>query len=377
MPNRFLCNTVHEGKVLMTPKCIVHVVGARPNFMKAAPVFRALAELGFEQRLIHTGQHFDSNMSGVFFSQLGLKRPDVNLEVGSGSHSYQVAHVMLKIEPYFIRWKPAWVIVYGDVNSTVAATMVGVKLGLRVCHVEAGLRSRDRAMPEEHNRIVTDHLADLLLAPSKDGVVNLIAEGIPRERIRLIGNVMIDSLCAASKDIPLVEKIVPQLENNRRYALLTLHRPSNVDNAKALAKLFRILGVVSLRLPIVFPLHPRTRKMLPSRLPPGFILTDPLGYKEFLALQKGATVVLTDSGGIQEETTYFGVPCITIRSNTERPITVQIGTNVLVGDNPGLIPGLVAKAVLGKWKTSRRPPLWDGKASQRAARFIAESSCRK
>lgn len=357
-------------------KCIVHVVGARPNFMKAAPVFRALKKLGYTQRLVHTGQHFDANMSGVFFAQLGLKKPDVNLEVGSGSHSYQVAQVMLKIESHFIRWNPDWIVVYGDVNSTVAATMVGVKLGLKVCHVEAGLRSRDRTMPEEHNRIVTDHLADLLLAPSADGVSNLIAEGIPRERIRLIGNVMIDSLCAASDNLPMVSAVVPLIKN-KDYALLTLHRPSNVDNVKALSKILTILGVVSAKLPIVFPLHPRTRKMLPSQLPPGFILVDPLGYREFLALQKSATVVLTDSGGIQEETTYFRVPCITIRSNTERPITVDVGTNILVGDSLNLIPGLVTRAILGRWKTSHRPPLWDGKASERAARFIYHESRHK
>src|SRR5580692_10451538 len=300
--------------------------------MKAAPVVRALAARDdVRQTLVHTGQHYDKNLSDIFFSQLNMPEPDLNLEVGSGSHAAQTAEVMKRFEPEVLERKPDLVLVYGDVNSTVAAALVCSKLFIRVGHVEAGLRSFDRTMPEEVNRIVTDRLADLLFTPSEDGDINLKNEGVAAEKIHRVGNVMIDSLVQL---LPAAMK-VPRNGLPEHYALVTLHRPSNVDDSESLKGILSSLLEVSERMPIVFPAHPRTRQRIADfginveKLH----LVEPAPYIEFLALQRGATVVITDSGGIQEETTYLGVPCLTLRSNTERPITVTIGTNVLVGQD--------------------------------------------
>ena len=352
---------------------IFHIVGARPNFMKVAPVLGALqGRENVVQTLIHTGQHYDVNMSEVFFSQLGIPAPDVNLAVGSGSHAQQTAEIMIRLEPVIIERRPDIVLVYGDVNSTVATVLVCAKLGVRVGHVEAGLRSFDRTMPEEINRLVTDQLADLLFTPSEDGDENLRREGIPAERIFLVGNVMIDSLVRL---LPVARK------SNRnglpdRYALVTLHRPANVDDSVRLKGILESLLEVNRDLAVVFPTHPRTRKRIDDF---GFNaeqlrLLDPCPYVDFLGLQSRATVVITDSGGIQEETTYLGVPCLTVRENTERPITVSMGTNVLVGRDPEKLRRELARVLSGKAKKGTIPPLWDGHAGERIADVLMRMS---
>ncbi len=352
---------------------IFHIVGARPNFMKVAPVLGALqGRENVVQTLIHTGQHYDVNMSEVFFSQLGIPAPDVNLAVGSGSHAQQTAEIMIRLEPVIIERRPDIVLVYGDVNSTVATVLVCAKLGVRVGHVEAGLRSFDRTMPEEINRLVTDQLADLLFTPSEDGDENLRREGIPAERIFLVGNVMIDSLVRL---LPVARK------SNRnglpdRYALVTLHRPANVDDSVRLKGILESLLEVNRDLAVVFPTHPRTRKRIDDF---GFNaeqlrLLDPCPYVDFLGLQSRATVVITDSGGIQEETTYLGVPCLTVRENTERPITVSMGTNVLVGRDPEKLRTELARVLSGKTKKGTIPPLWDGHAGERIADALMRMS---
>src|SRR6266404_666679 len=312
------------------PILICHVVGARPNFMKAAPVMRALTSYpSVRQILVHTGQHYDVNMSDAFFPQLGMPAPDVNLQVGSGSHAQQTAAVMSQFASVVTEKKPSLVVVYGDVNSTIAAALVCAKLLIPVAHVEAGLRSFDRSMPEEINRLLTDQISDLLFTPSADADENLLREGIAPERIRFVGNVMIDSL------LRLLPQTTQRSPNGspERYALLTLHRPSNVDDSAVLSQILDSILQVCEDLAVIFPVHPRTRKQL-SHVAENFQrlqLLEPLPYLEFLALQRHADVVITDSGGIQEETTYLGVPCLTVRENTERPVTVTLGTNQLVG----------------------------------------------
>jgi UDP-N-acetylglucosamine 2-epimerase (non-hydrolysing) len=360
---------------------ILHVVGARPNFMKAAPVLRALSTPGFRQTIVHTGQHYDANMSDVFFRELGIPEPDVNLSVGSGSHAQQTAAIMTGFEPVVLERSPDLVMVYGDVNSTVAAALVCAKLQIPVAHVEAGLRSNDRSMPEEINRLLTDQLADLLFTPSEDGNRNLEREGIPRERIHLVGNVMIDTLVRllprALENLALKKK---QSGIPARYALVTLHRPSNVDDPEVLRQILSSLLSVSKSnnrnedLAVVFPVHPRTRQRMAEFgiAADGLHICDPLSYLDFLALQSGATVVLTDSGGIQEETTFLGVPCLTLRENTERPVTVEIGTNVLVGNDPKNLRTELAKILDGHHKKGSIPPLWDGHAGERIARVVQE-----
>jgi UDP-N-acetylglucosamine 2-epimerase (non-hydrolysing) len=349
---------------------VLHVVGARPNFMKAAPVLRALQTAGARQTLVHTGQHYDANMSEVFFTQLGMPAPHVNLEVGSGSHAAQTAAILARFEPVIEEHRPDVVLVYGDVNSTVAAALVCAKLSVSVGHVEAGLRSFDRTMPEEINRLLTDQLADLLFTPSEDGDVNLVHEGIPAERIHRVGNVMIDSLVHLLPSAEVSRNGTPE-----RYALVTLHRPSNVDDEGKLASILRVLIEVHDALEVVFPVHPRTRqRIVQSGLETGKLhLLEPLPYLEFLALQRRATVVLTDSGGIQEETTYLGVPCLTLRNNTERPITVSMGTNVLVGDDPVRLKSELVRVLDGKAKRGSIPPLWDGHAGERIAKVLMNS----
>jgi UDP-N-acetylglucosamine 2-epimerase (non-hydrolysing) len=350
---------------------ILHVVGARPNFMKAAPVLRALDRRpDVRQTLVHTGQHYDANMSDVFFKQLGIPAPDLNLAVGSGTHARQTAEIMTRFEPVLLDRQPDIVLVYGDVNSAVAAALVCAKLGVRVGHVEAGLRSFDRTMPEEINRMVTDRLADLLFTPSEDGDVNLQREGVSQEKIHRVGNVMIDTLV----------RLLPAARNcstnglPERLALVTLHRPSNVDDSENLQEILDSLIEVSERIDIVFPVHPRTRQRIKefgldvSKLH----LLDPMPYIEFLALQTRATFVITDSGGIQEETTYLGIPCLTLRENTERPITVTLGTNILVGENQKRLAAELKNILDGKGKKGAVPPLWDGHSGDR----IADILCR-
>jgi UDP-N-acetylglucosamine 2-epimerase (non-hydrolysing) len=349
---------------------ILHVVGARPNFVKAAPVLRAVRECGMRQTLVHTGQHYDRNMSDVFFSQLEIPEPDVNLEVGSGSHASQTAEIMRRFEAVVLERKPDLVLVYGDVNSTVAAALVCTKLLVQVGHVEAGLRSFDRTMPEEINRIVTDQLSDILFTPSQDGDANLLHEGVSRDRIHFVGNVMIDSLIRL---LPVAESCarngLPE-----RFALVTLHRPSNVDDADRLREILECLTRVSEKLSIVFPVHPRTRQRIADfgMNTDRFLLFDPMPYIEFLSLQSRAAVVITDSGGIQEETTYLGVPCLTMRTNTERPITVTAGTNILVGDDRKKLIAEVRNILDGNAKKSVTPPLWDGHAGERVADILQQ-----
>jgi len=345
---------------------ILHVVGARPNFMKMAPVLRALGRRpAVKQTLVHTGQHYDANMSDVFFSQLQIPAPDVNLGVGSGSHARQTAEIMSRFEPVVLERTPDVVLVYGDVNSTVAAALVCAKLGVRVGHVEAGLRSFDWSMPEEINRVVTDRLADFLFTPSEDGDTNLEREGIPAEKIYRVGNVMIDSL------IHLLPTAMQYSKNGspERYALVTLHRPSNVDDSHTLKSILESLLEINEKLDVVFPVHPRTRQRVSEfglKLEKLHLL-EPLPYIEFLALQRRAVVVITDSGGIQEETTYLGVPCLTLRNNTERPVTVSLGTNVVVGNDRELLNSELSRIVEGKAKKGTIPPLWDGHAGERIA----------
>jgi UDP-N-acetylglucosamine 2-epimerase (non-hydrolysing) len=354
-------------------KCmhVLHVVGARPNFMKVAPVMRALhGRSHVHQSLVHTGQHYDTNMSDVFFSQLDIPAPDVNLEVGSGSHARQTAEIMSRLEQVLLERKPDIVLVYGDVNSTVAAALVCSKLLIQIGHIEAGLRSFDRSMPEEVNRIVTDRLADLLFTPSEDGDQNLLSEGVEARTIHRVGNVMIDSLIRL---LPSAT-ISPKNGFPDQYALVTLHRPSNVDDSTTLKNIIESLLEVSSQLDVVFPVHPRTRQRM-AMLGTNFTnlhLLEPLPYIEFLSLQQRATVVITDSGGIQEETTYLGVPCLTLRDNTERPVTVDIGTNILVGTNMEKLSCELIKIFEGKAKKGVIPPLWDGHAGERIAEIICQ-----
>ncbi len=350
---------------------ILHAVGARPNLMKVAPVLSALKQYPkIKQTLIHTGQHYDTNMSDVFFQQLEIPAPDVNLGVGSGSHARQTAEIMTRFEPIILERKPDLVLVYGDINSTVAAALVCSKILIPVGHVEAGLRSFDRTMPEEINRLVTDQLADLLFTPSEDGDKNLEREGIPAGKVRRVGNVMIDSL------VRLLPAALAQKLNGLpdRYVLVTLHRPGNVDDDKTLKGILECLLELNRQLKVIFPVHPRTRQRIADF---GFDasqldLREPLPYIEFLALQRHAAAVVTDSGGIQEETTYLKVPCLTLRNNTERPVTVTMGTNVLVGQDGAKLRTELAKVLDGKQKSSSVPPLWDGRAGQRIAEILSK-----
>ena len=357
---------------------ILHVVGARPNFIKVAAVCRALSENSVvEQAILHTGQHYDVNMSDVFFEQLGIGTPRFNLGVGSGSHAQQTAEIIKRFEPIVIAERPDWVLVYGDVNSTVAAALVCSKIGIKLAHVEAGLRSFDRTMPEEINRVLTDHLADLLFTPSEDGNRNLAREGIAPERVHLVGNVMIDTLI---RMLPHAASAVPA-DIPESFILVTLHRPSNVDDVDWLADMLRTLLTLSQKLPIVFPIHPRTRERMRAAglgVAEGRIrFMDPIPYLSFLGLQQRAKLVITDSGGIQEETTFLQVPCLTVRENTERPITVSLGTNELVGRDVGKVASAVTKLLSGTLKRRRIPPLWDGHAAERIAAVLAREDLSK
>jgi UDP-N-acetylglucosamine 2-epimerase (non-hydrolysing) len=363
--------TTDKGRPARPPGEILLVAAARPNFMKVAPITWELRRRGLPFSLVHTGQHYDANMSDVFFRDLEMPAADEHLGVGSGTHAEQTARVMLAFEPVLLRRKPRWVVVVGDVNSTMAATLTAVKLHVPTAHVEAGLRSRDWAMPEEINRVITDRVADLLLTPSEDGDENLRAEGVPAERIVRVGNVMIDCLrrclpAATARGVPASLGLSPG-----GYAVMTLHRPSNVDDGPTLAGILEAVDAIGRRLPVVLPVHPRTRARLESlglsgraQGVHGLRLIEPLGYVDFLGLTAGSALVLTDSGGLQEESSVLGIPCLTLRENTERPITVSLGTNRVVGVAPEAIRRAAAEA-LDRRPAAREIPLWDGRAAGR------------
>ena len=357
-------------------KTILHVVGARPNFMKIAPLMEALAPTdGVRQVLVNTGQHYDDAMSQAFIRDLGLPTPDYDLGVGSASHAVQTARVMMEFETVCLEVRPALVVVVGDVNSTLAASIVAAKMCIPLAHVEAGLRSGDRTMPEEVNRLVTDRLANVLLAPSADAVENLRAEGEPESEIHLVGNIMIDSLFRHLPSATL-DRLGDRFELRRgAYAVLTLHRPSNVDDPRTLQRILDAVLEIACDMPVVFPVHPRTRQRLAevsvdrngSRLE----LTEPLGYIDFLSLTSNARLILTDSGGLQEESTALGIPCLTLRENTERPITVSEGTNQIVGTETANIRAGYRRAL--EMTTARRPALWDGRTAGRIARVLRDA----
>jgi len=359
---------------------IINVVGARPNFMKIAPIMKAMKESEWiKPILLHTGQHYDESMSDQFFMELQIPKPDINLGVGSDTHAKQVARIMERFEDVCLVEKPDAILVVGDVNSTMACSLVCSKMGIKIIHLEAGLRSFDRTMPEEINRLVTDALADLLLTPSEDADKNLLHEGVNSEKIVRVGNIMIDTLFHF---LPLAEKRTI-LDKHRltpgHFVLVTLHRPSNVDDPEILSKIIDSLIKISESMPVVFPIHPRTLKTLhlsglDTKIPhyPGLITEDPLGYLDFQKLMSNAKFVITDSGGIQEETTALKIPCITLRENTERPVTVTMGTNVLVGNDMEKLLHLAGDAIGGKWKEGKIPDLWDGQVSKRCIAAIKE-----
>ncbi len=363
------------------------VVGARPNFMKMAPLLRALDQYPqVRATLVHTGQHYDAALSEVFFDELGMRRPDVSLEVGSGKHGQQTARILERFEAVLEAGPVGGgrfdrVIVVGDVNSTLAATLAAVKLGIPVAHVEAGLRSFDRSMPEEINRIVTDSLSDMLLVSEPAGVANLRREGHSPDRIQLVGNVMIDTLRWLLPKAQARDTLVRSGLSARQYGVVTLHRPGNVDDGETLARLLEVLADVSKELPLAFPVHPRTRQRieqfgLSERLSSaGMIELPPLGYLDFLALTSQARVIVTDSGGLQEESTALGIPCLTARPNTERPVTVDEGTSTLVGSDPLVLRHYLRQVLDGHYKQGRCPDYWDGHAAERiAAALVAEGS---
>jgi UDP-N-acetylglucosamine 2-epimerase (non-hydrolysing) len=350
------------------------VAGARPNFMKIAPLMHEFARRPgrFEPILVHTGQHYDRAMSESFFRDLGIPEPDVNLGVGSGSHGQQTAQVLMKIEELLIERRPHAVLVVGDVNSTIAATLAAVKLDIPVAHVESGLRSWDRKMPEEINRVLTDSVSDWLFTTEPSAEQNLLREGVPPERIHFVGNVMIDTLLTHRKRARELDTLERLGLEPQAYAVLTLHRPSNVDSAEQLKRLFEVLGRLNKDLPVVFPIHPRTANAVAENLGgyrPDLQLIEPLGYLDFLRLMMDAQMVLTDSGGIQEETTALGVPCLTLRDSTERPVTVTEGTNRIVGTDPAVIEAAILELrdlpATGPVPEGRRPALWDGHAAER------------
>ncbi len=374
-------------------KKILLVAGARPNFMKIAPILRAVENReNLEAILVHTGQHYDENMSMSFFSSLGIKKSDYNLAVGSGSHAVQTANIMMRFEEVCLREMPDVVVVVGDVNSTIAAGLVAKKLHIQLAHVEAGLRSRDRKMPEEINRLATDAITDIFFTTEKEGTQNLLNEGHSSESIHFVGHVMIDNLyyqLEKTKDLhpsPFVERIKKNLPE--KYLCMTLHRPSNVDHKDDLSRFLTAINEIAKDIPVIFPCHPRTRKQIDSvglnflfkeandysnELISGLYLMEPLGYNDFLYLWKDAAAVLTDSGGLQEETTALKIPCITMRENTERPVTVEVGTNILVGQDVDQLKMEVSRILTGQVKNGSIPPLWDGKASERIVGIILKN----
>ena len=354
--------------LLNTTMKALNVVGARPNFMKIAPIVEEMKKApDLNGVLVHTGQHYDEGMSDVFFRELGIPVPDVHLGVGSGTHAEQTARIMVEFEKVCTREKPDMVVVVGDVNSTMACTIVAAKLLIPVAHVEAGLRSFDRTMPEEINRLVTDSLSTLLFTTSRDADENLKREGVDPSRIHFVGNVMIDTLLKQRRKAAELH-----VEKPKQYALVTLHRPSNVDNPKVLGPILETLQHISKTMPVLFPIHPRTRKRVADfgLSMDGIRTMEPLGYLEFLNLESTAAAVLTDSGGLQEETTILGVPCLTLRNNTERPVTIDHGTNIMVGTDKGRILEAFRRIFNGDWKPSGPPEFWDGHAAERIVRVI-------
>ena len=354
---------------------IFHVLGTRPNFVKMAPLIAALTQRlpDSDQVIVHTGQHYDRMMSEIFFEQLGVPAPDHMLEIGSGTHAQQTARVMERLEPLLLSEEPDMVIVPGDVNSTVAAALTAVKLGIPVGHLESGLRSWDRTMPEEINRILTDAISDDLYVHSEEALGNLEREGIPAEKAHFVGNTMIDSLVALQDRFRPLEACREFGLSPGGYLLVTLHRPALVDGL-LLFEAISALNLVAADIPVLFPVHPRTRAKLDAEgaeIAPGLKLVDPVGYLEFLSLESDAAAVLTDSGGIQEETSYLGVPCFTLRDNTERPVTVELGTNTMLGLDPARIPEITGLLEERAGAPSTPPPLWDGKAGERIAEIIA------
>jgi UDP-N-acetylglucosamine 2-epimerase (non-hydrolysing) len=358
-------------------RCVVHLIAAaRPNFMKIAPLYHALAlEAWCEPQVVHTGQHYDPNMSDAFFKDLGMPKPAISLEVGSGTHAEQTGGVMIAYEKVCGRARPHVIVVVGDVNSTAACALVGAKLWIPVVHLEAGLRSRDRRMPEEINRLVTDAIADLLWTPSPDADENLRNEGIAAARIERVGNIMIDSYELVREKIQADQTRAKMGIADQPYGVVTLHRPSNVDDPAALRFLLTQIIETSKTLPLVFPIHPRTKSRLldfglmdPLLAAPGIKTTEPLGYIQFMNLVSGARLAITDSGGIQEETTYLGIPCLTLRDSTERPVTVTEGSNRLV--KPADLRSAVDDALAGKWQTARRPEFWDGQTAKRCVQSL-------
>ena len=389
---------------------LLSVVGARPNFMKIAPIVHELNKhelnkhelnkaeskkdefkkfAAIEHCLVHSGQHYDELLSGNFFADLGLPRPDVNLEAGSGSHAVQTAEIMKRLEPVLLDYKPQMVLVVGDVNSTIAAALTAVKLGIGVAHIEAGLRSFDMTMPEEINRKLTDAISTLLFVSEQCGVENLKREGVAAEKIFLVGNVMIDSLLRhremAAKS-PILDRLGMRQNGSgcRAYGVLTLHRPSNVDDARTLQGILSAVSTLAAEIPVFFPMHPRTRKNIETfgllrylanpagRNESGIVPLDPLGYLDFLSMNDGARIVLTDSGGVQEETTVLGVPCLTLRENTERPATVEHGSNQVVGVDSERILAAARSILRGPARRFEHPPLWDGKAAARIVAILRE-----
>ncbi|RJG07050.1 UDP-N-acetylglucosamine 2-epimerase (non-hydrolyzing) [Noviherbaspirillum cavernae] len=369
-----------------SPHRITCIVGARPNFMKIAPIMAAFRDLtpNVHAQLVHTGQHYDAAMNGQYFDALGIPQPDINLEVRSGSHAEQTANVMLRFESTLDASPPSAVLVVGDVNSTLACALVAAKKNIPVIHVEAGLRSFDRSMPEEINRVMTDQISDLLFVTEREGCGNLLREGIDESRIRFVGNVMIDTLRHNVGKAASVSQILEDagrarfLDGRDGYAVLTLHRPSNVDDAATLRTLLECVREMSVRLPVIFPVHPRTRQMVErfglARIldAPTILQLPPVGYLQMLGLMKDARIVLTDSGGLQEETTALGIPCVTLRENTERPITATEGTNTIVGRDPERILAAFDDVMRTGGKRGRIPELWDGNAAKRIALAIQE-----
>jgi UDP-N-acetylglucosamine 2-epimerase (non-hydrolysing) len=364
---------------------IMNIVGARPNLPKIAPLIREMRrQPEIEVLLVHTGQHYDERLSDVFFRQMGIPAPDVNLEVGSGSHAVQTAEVLKRIEPVLLEHRPDLVIVVGDVNSTIAVSLAAVKLGIRVAHVEAGLRSFDRTMPEEINRVLTDAIADYLFVTEEDAIEHLLKEGRPPSAIHFVGNVMIDSL---RHFLPIAQESHIGNELGLKdgplwcpFGVLTLHRPSNVDSIEKLDELLSAIDAIAAEMPIVFPVHPRTRQRLAQSGASHHAqlrLIEPVGYLDFLCLLSASTIVFTDSGGIQEETTALGVPCLTLRENTERPVTISEGTNHLVGTDPEKIISAAREILSGKSKAGHIPPLWDGKAAERIVEVLLQVVPRK
>jgi UDP-N-acetylglucosamine 2-epimerase (non-hydrolysing) len=366
---------------MVKPIKVIVVAGARPNFMKVAPLLHCIGR--HNERavngtpkiipfLVHTGQHYDEKMSSVFFAELGIPAPDVNLEVGSGSHAVQTANIMTRFEPVCEREKPDWVLVVGDVNSTMACALVASKLHIKVAHVEAGLRSFDRNMPEEINRLVTDSIADLLLTPSEDGNENLLREGVPLSRIKLVGNIMIDSLLSNLDKVKQSTVLARLKIEQRRFIYVTLHRPSNVDARESLVSIMRAFADISRKMPVIFPMHPRTHARLTEfGIDLGnsnITILDPVGYHDSLALTQSARCVVTDSGGLQEESTFFKTPCLTLRPNTERPITITAGSNRLI--KSGELFERLDEVLRGSETLGKIPEMWDGKTSERVVEAL-------